>query len=117
MTSLQVRLIVVAILIVALSPVIVAAVSAAGVARVSSLVEAVRQLDRSSIDELMQQGVDVSTPAPDGTTALHWAAHHGDLDIVRRLIDAGGDVSALNRYGIAPIWLAAQNGHADVVET
>ena len=103
--------------IVALTAVIVAASSAGGMARVSSLVEAVRQLDRPSIDDFMQQGVDVNTPAPDGTTALHWAAHHGDLDIVHRLIDAGGDGSALNRYGIAPIWLAAQNGHADVVET
>ena len=61
--------------------------------------------------------MDVNTPEPDGTTALHWAAHHGDLVTVHRLIDAGGDVSAFNRYGIAPIWLAAQNGHADVVET
>ena len=59
----------------------------------------------------------MNTPEPDGTTALHWAAHHGDLDLVHRLIDAGGDVSAFNRYGVAPAWLAAQNGHADVVET
>ena len=106
-----------AFMIVALTVAIMVAGSAIGVAQVSSLVKAVRQLDRSSIDDFIQQGVDVSTPAPDGTTALHWAAHHGDLEIVHRLIDAGGDVSAPNRYGIAPIWLAAQNGHADVVET
>ena len=41
----------------------------------------------------MRHGFDIATrDALDNATALHWAAQHGSLDIVRRLIDAGADV-------------------------
>ena len=82
-----------------------------------TLIEAVKKADLSSINELLEQGVDVNSSGPDGTTALHWAAHDGNIEVLTRLIQAGGNVAALNRYGITPIWLAAQNGHADIVET
>ena len=82
----------------------------------TTLVEAVKQGDRSAIETLLgQPGLDVNAPEPDGTTALHWAAHRGDIDTVNRLIDAGADVHTANRYDIAPIWLAAQDGHEVVV--
>jgi len=83
----------------------------------SALIEAVKKADLLSIDELLEQGVDVNSAGPDGTTALHWAAHDGNIEILVRLIQAGGNITAFNRYGIAPIWLAAQNGHADIIET
>ena len=90
----------------------------ANAAKDTTLVEAVKQGDRSAIETLLgQPGLDVNAPEPDGTTALHWAAHRGDLDTVNRLVRAGADVHAANRYDIAPIWLAAQDGHGAVVET
>ena len=83
----------------------------------TTLVEAVKQGNRSAVATLLgQPGLDVNALEPDGTTALHWAAHRGDLDTVHRLIDAGANVHVANRYGIAPIWLAAQDGHVPVVE-
>ena len=85
-------------------------------ARDDTLVDAVKRLDRSLLAALLEQGVDVNEAAPDGTTALHWAAHHGALDTVTRLIGAGADVAALNRYDISPVWLAAEEGHGGVVE-
>ena len=48
----------------------------------------------------------------DGTTALHWAVHHGDAELVAALLDAGAKVDARNRYGVPPLHLAAENGDA-----
>jgi ankyrin repeat protein len=83
----------------------------------SSLISAVRSGDHQAINALLKtRGVDVNAAPADGTTALHWAAHAGDLDAVNRLIAAGAKVQAVNRYGIAPLWLAAEGGHGRVVE-
>src|SRR5258708_20401485 len=83
----------------------------------STLVAAVKAGDHQAIGALLKtRGVDVNAAQVDGTTALHWAAHGGDLDIVNRLIAAGAKVQAVNRYGIAPLWLAAEDGHGRVVE-
>ncbi len=48
----------------------------------------------------------------DGTTALHWAVHEGDLAAVKRLLAAGAAADAANRYGVRPAYLAAENGDA-----
>ncbi len=49
-------------------------------------------------------------------TALHWAAHHDDLDTVKLLIAAGADAKAANRYGVTPLSLACTNGNTAIVE-
>jgi ankyrin repeat protein len=48
----------------------------------------------------------------DGTTALHWAVHRGDLEAAEALLAAGADANAVNRYGVRPAYLAAENGDA-----
>ena len=53
---------------------------------------------------------------PDGTTALHRAAHRNDLKAAEVLIRAGADVKAANRYGVPPLALAATNGNAAMLE-
>ena len=52
----------------------------------------------------------------DGTTALHEATHVDDIQTMRRLIAAGADVSAANRYGVTPLWLACLNGSATAID-
>lgn len=76
------------------------------------LVEAAKRGDRPAALTLIHGGVDVSEPAPDGTTALHWAAHHDDLALARALVAAGADPDARNRYGVAPLTLSCLNGSA-----
>jgi ankyrin repeat protein len=45
------------------------------------------------VDLLLQRGLDVNTREQgDNTSAMHWAAAAGHLDVVRRLAEAGGDV-------------------------
>jgi ankyrin repeat protein len=52
----------------------------------------------------------------DGTTPLHEAAHVDDIPTLTRLIAAGADVKAANRYGVTPLWLACLNGSATAIE-
>ena len=52
----------------------------------------------------------------DGTTPLHEAAHVDDIQAMTRLIAAGADVTAANRYGVTPLWLACLNGSATAIE-
>jgi ankyrin repeat protein len=57
-----------------------------------------------------------AAPRPDGTTPLHEAAHADDVQAITRLIAAGADVKAANRYGVTPLWLACLNGSAGAIE-
>jgi ankyrin repeat protein len=52
----------------------------------------------------------------DGTTPLHLAAYHDDLELVNRLLASGASVSAANRYGVTPLSLACVNGNAEIVK-
>jgi ankyrin len=80
------------------------------------LVEAVKASSRTAALALLLQHVDVNIPEVDGTTALHWAARQGELDLAERLLRAGASVTAANRYGITALYLACVDGRADVVE-
>jgi ankyrin repeat protein len=57
-----------------------------------------------------------SSVRPDGTTPLHEAAHVDDVAAMARLVAAGADVKAANRYGVTPLWLACVNGSAAAIE-
>ena len=58
---------------------------------------------------------DIHVAAPDGTTALHLAAEREDTVLVQTLIAAGANVRAVNRYGVAPLSVAASTGNAAIV--
>ena len=62
------------------------------------------------------ESVDVNAAQVDGTTALHWAARHDDLETAKALIRAGTDVNAANRYGVTALNLACTNGDGELVE-
>ncbi len=51
---------------------------------------------------------DVNARQPDGSTPLQWAVYEGDTAEVRRLIDAGADVTLANEYGASAMSLAAE---------
>ena len=72
------------------------------------LARAVEDRDHARLRALLAEGADVNAAAPDGTTALHWAAHWSDREAARLLVRAGADVDAVNRYGATPLWLAAE---------
>ncbi len=79
------------------------------------LIEAAKTGDAAAVRALLDRGVDVDASEPDGTTALHWAAHNDDLDLAARLVRAGAAVDATTRHGVAPLALAATNGSPGVL--
>ena len=58
-----------------------------------------------------------TTPqASSGNAALYRAVEGDDAAEVARLIRAGVDIKAVDRYGVAPISLACARGNADIIE-
>ena len=81
-----------------------------------SLVDAVRSRD-ANVASMLAGKVDANEAAPDGTTPLHWAVYHGDVDLVRTLIGLGADVHAVNDYGSTPMSEAALVGSTPILES
>ena len=92
-------------------------VEAAGGARQSPLVEAVKSGNAAAVRALLsKQPGSVNIAEADGTTALHWATDRDDLATAQLLVRAGADVKAANRYGVTPMYSAAVNGDAAMIE-
>ena len=80
--------------------------------------DAAMQGDLEGLRALLKQGTDVNAAQGDGMTALHWAAFKDDVEMAEMLTYAGANVAAVTRVNaIAPLFLAAQNGSATMVET
>jgi uncharacterized protein len=92
----------------------VAAAATAGNPAGLSLLEAAETGNRAAAIAALP-GADVNARGPDGTTALIWAAYHGDADLVKRLIDAGADPDAANDYGAFALSEAAIAGNTAAI--
>jgi ankyrin repeat protein len=88
----------------------------AGVSGNASLVDLVKADNQQAAIALIDQHVNVNTPASDGTTALAWAAHNGDVELVGRLLGAGADAKAKNQFGATPMSEAAFLGNGAIIE-
>lgn len=64
---------------------------------------------------VIAQGTDPDLRDGSGTTAIMYAAYHGDLELVNALIDAGADVTLQNAFGTSAITEAAIIGNADIL--
>lgn len=59
----------------------------------------------------------LSRSAANGETPLNVAALHGQLEVVKILLDLGADVNLKAASGCYPLHLAARNGHLEVAAT
>ena len=80
------------------------------------VVEAAKRRDVTAVRAAIARRVDVNTPAGDGATALHWAAHWDDSGLADLLLRAGAKVDAANDLGVTPLSLACANGSAGMVK-
>jgi ankyrin repeat protein len=80
------------------------------------LIQAAKGQDEASTRALLKKHADVNAQQGDGTTALHWAAHHDNGALADLLIRAGARVDAANDLGATPLHLACNNGSATMVE-
>jgi len=90
----------------------------AGAAHSANLTVAgvVQNRDAAGLQALLKQHADVNAAEPDGTTALHWAAHWNDAATVALLLQAGANAKAVNLYGATPLSEAAALGNAAIIE-
>jgi uncharacterized protein len=89
--------------------------SSATVAAAGPLLDAARDKNHEAAIALIDQRADVNERSSDGTTVLHWAAHNGDAELVKRLIKAGANAKATNDYGATPMSEAAEPGDAGII--
>jgi len=81
----------------------------------SPLIDAVKSGDRSAAIALIDRRADVNATEADGTTALHYAVHQDDVELVRRLIRAGARVNVKNEFGATPMAEAAIVGNVTML--
>jgi ankyrin repeat protein len=83
----------------------------------ASIADAAMSGNREAVLALVRQKADVNAPQGDGTTALHWAAFHDDVEMVKALLAAGANPKATTREGaITPLSMACTNGSAAAIE-
>ena len=90
-------------------------VGMAAAAEETPVADAAESRDAAVIETLLKTGADVNAAQVDGMTALHWAVYHDEFQTTKLLVKAGADVRRENRYGVAPISLAATNGNGPLV--
>lgn len=97
---------------------IMGALLCAGLAQAASpqIARAAEGRDAAGVRAELAKKADVNATQPDGTTALHWAAHWNDVETARLLIQAGANASATNRFGASPLSEAAALGSKALVE-
>jgi len=98
----------------ALSVALTGLVYGAGV--VADAANAAEGRDTDALKTLVRQRADVNAAQPDGTTALHWAAHWNDAEAVTLLLKAGANAKAANRYGATPLSEAVVAGSSAMIE-
>ena len=72
--------------------------------------------DTDKIQELIHQGADVNTDAPNVGTPLLYACTVGNLEAARMLIAAKADVNIAGNTGYTPLLMACQTGNAELVK-
>jgi uncharacterized protein len=96
---------------------VVLAFAAIGVARgESTLLDAAKRADRAAALAALDLKPDPNLADSDGSTALLWAVHNDDLELVKRLIAAGARVDAANAYGATPMSESAVVANVAVLE-
>ncbi|MDA8018214.1 MAG: PQQ-binding-like beta-propeller repeat protein [Thermoanaerobaculia bacterium] len=77
---------------------------------------ATASLGQDSGEEAASTGTEAAAVDPQQVEALHEAARQGDLDEVKRRLDAGVPVDGTNQYGATALTYAASKGHLEVAK-
>jgi len=77
------------------------------------LVDAVSLGSVSKVQELLSAG---TIMVADMAEPLCEASYEGHLDVVKLLLEARADVTAVDKYGATPLHKASAKGHIDVVK-
>jgi uncharacterized protein len=81
-----------------------------------TLIEAVRSGNRTAAMAQIKAGADVNQTSADGSSAILWATHNDDAELVRALIAAGADVRKTSSFGASPVREAVVTGNVTVLK-
>jgi uncharacterized protein len=95
---------------------IVAALSGTALAEGTALIVAAKAANHAAALNALTQKADPNVADADGSTALLWAVHNDDADLVKKLLAAGADPKKANTYGATPMSEAAIVAHVDVLD-
>jgi ankyrin repeat protein len=87
-----------------------------GAAAQTQIADAAMKRDVTGLRALLQKKADVNAAQVDGSTALHWAVYHDNLQAADLLIAAGANVRAVTREGVTPLSMATLFGSVPMVE-
>jgi ankyrin repeat protein len=62
--------------------------------------------DLSTFSVELAAGTDIEAPGPEAMTPLHIAAHRGNVEFAKALLDAGVAIDPINVWGNTPLWVA-----------
>jgi ankyrin repeat protein len=83
----------------------------------SDVADAVMSKDSQRLEQLLaSKKADVNAAQADGTTALHWAAYYGDINVAAKLLKARANPALTTGTGMTPLALACEAGNADLVK-
>lgn len=82
----------------------------------SDIADAVMRQDNSRVQALLKSRAEVNVAQADGSTALHWAAYHGDARTAAALLAAGAKPDVTTDTGMTPLGLACESGNAELVK-
>lgn len=80
------------------------------------VVQAAKDADWARLSSLLSAQSNVQAVYGDGTSALHWASYHDNVQAAVELIERGIDVDSITDLGVTPLWLAADNGSSAMVD-
>ena len=80
-----------------------------------SLPELVELGQRDAALRALEDGADVDARGADGATALLWAAHHGDAELVAALLARKANPDVANDYGVTALAAAAVEADAKII--
>jgi len=90
--------------------------AATGAAAQTLVADAVMNRDAAALRALLQKKADVNAAQVDGSTALHWAVYHDNLEAADLLLAGGANVKAVTREGVTPLSMATLYGSVPMVE-
>ena len=70
---------------------------------------------KKDIKDLLASGANINLQDELGTTILHVACEHGNMNVVKCLIKNGADVTIADTLGRTAPHLAALNGHKNLI--
>ncbi|XP_037627847.1 ankyrin repeat domain-containing protein SOWAHB isoform X2 [Sebastes umbrosus] len=68
------------------------------------------------LSQLLRQDPSLANKKDFTSTALHWAAKHGNKDMATLVANAGADVNTKSHGGYTPLHIAALHGHQHILD-